>query len=79
MAKEIKKPKMLAPVIMTIAAILSIMSLALKIVAAVPALLVLQIFTTGLLSLSAILFWRQYIKQHVDYKFQELEKKIASC
>ena len=64
--EEIKKPKMLAAVLLTIASVCSLISLILK--TANSAFLLLQLITTCFLLFCTIGLWIQYGKQYIDYK-----------
>ena len=66
--EEVRRPKKLAAILMTIAAVFSLASLVLKAVHGSSFPFLLQLLTFSLMILSAIMLWGLYIKRHIDYK-----------
>jgi hypothetical protein len=68
---ENKKPSMLAAVLLTIAAVFSMMSFVLKAAGGRGGgLLILMLFTAGLMVFCAIANWVVYFKKYVDFKIE---------
>lgn len=69
--EEVKAPSMLAAVLMTIAAVCSMMSFVLKAAGGRSGgLLILMLITAGLLAFCAIANWVVYFKKYVDFKVE---------
>ena len=74
--KDRKKPSMLIAVLFTISATCSLMTLLLMVINKTnsEALLIFQVFTTGLLMFCAVANWVVFFKKNVRY---EVEKKLT--
>ncbi len=68
---KVKGPSMLAAVLLTIAAVCSMMSFVLKAVGGSSGgLVILMLITAGLLVFCAIANWVAYFKKYVDFKIE---------
>ena len=74
--EEIKRPSMLAAVLLTIAAVFSLMSFVLKAThGSSGVLLIFMLITVGLLVFCAVANWVKYFKKYVDFKVENQLKE----
>ena len=74
---EVKGPSMLAAVLMTIAAVCSMMSFVLMAAGGKRSggLVIFQLFTAGIMAIAAIANWVVYFKKYVDFKIENQLKE----
>jgi hypothetical protein len=73
---EVKKPSMLAAILLTIAAVFSMISFVLKAAGGRGGgLLILTLFTAGLMAFCAIANWVVYFRKYVDFKIENQLKE----
>jgi hypothetical protein len=76
--KEIKKPSLIGPISSSFVALFSLMGLGLTPSIPTSGLRVITIMLNSLLVILGLAQWPLYLKQYVDYRFQETEKTDLS-
>jgi len=77
---EHKRPKRFVSILITVAAVCSLITSLLMVASKDygPRLLTLQLFTTLLLAIAAIVNWYQYSKQYVEFEVERRTKQENS-